>query len=161
MRRRSRMPNSEVNEMSHLFTRFSTRVAEIAGHYIAFTAALGVIIVWALTGPLFGFSDTWQLVINTGTTIVTFLMVFLIQHTQNRDALAMHLKLDEIIRATSAADNEIITAEEETDERMKELKEKYQALHAEHTALQEQLSQYESPVGAVNRSAESRNSNNQ
>jgi low affinity Fe/Cu permease len=147
--------------MANLFTRFSTRIAELAGHYIAFVAAFGIIIVWALTGPLFGFSDTWQLVINTGTTIVTFLMVFLIQHTQNRDAMAMHLKLDEIIRATSEADNEIITAEEETDERLKELKAKYHALHIEHAELKERLSQYEAPIGAGNRAPESQNSNNQ
>jgi low affinity Fe/Cu permease len=146
--------------MANLFTRFSTRVAELAGHYIAFVVAFGIIIVWALTGPLFGFSDTWQLVINTGTTVVTFLMVFLIQHTQNRDAMAMHLKLDEIIRATSEADNDIITAEEETDERMKELKRKYHELHTEHAELRDRLSQYE-PIGAVSNSKETRESNNQ
>jgi len=136
--------------MSRWFTKFSTKVAELAGHYVAFVVALAIILVWALTGPVFGFSDTWQLVINTGTTIITFLMVFLIQHTQNRDALAMQLKLDEIIRANSTADNEIIFAEEESDETLRELKQKYQSLCEEHEALRDQLAKIQGPVGAGN-----------
>jgi low affinity Fe/Cu permease len=121
--------------MAKWFTRFASQMATVAGHYQTFLAAILVIIVWAVSGPFFGFSDTWQLVINTGTTVVTFLMVFLIQNTQNRDARAMHLKLDEIIRSIEAADNAIIQAEDETDEELAELKRKYEALIDAHVAL--------------------------
>ena len=121
--------------MAHRFARFSSRIAELSGHYVTFVAALLVILVWAVTGPAFGFSETWQLVINTGTTIVTFLMVFLIQNTQNRDAKAMHLKLDELIRAIGEADNALISAEDDTDEELAELKAKYDALCHEHDEL--------------------------
>ena len=127
--------------MGQKFAHFAHRVATLAGHYQTFLVALVIIAVWAATGPLFGFSDTWQLVINTGTTIVTFLMVFLIQNTQNRDALAMQLKLDELIRATETADNEIIRAEDETDEELAQLKRQYEALCDEHAALQARLAQ--------------------
>jgi low affinity Fe/Cu permease len=88
-----------------------------------------------VSGPFFGFSDTWQLVINTGTTIVTFLMVFLIQNTQNRDALAMHLKLDEVIRAIEGADNTMIQAEDETIEELERLKSEYEGLYTAHKEL--------------------------
>jgi low affinity Fe/Cu permease len=99
------------------FTRLTKWTAHASGKPITFVMAAGVIVAWALTGPLFGFSDTWQLVINTSTTIVTFLMVFLIQATQNRDAEAMQLKLDEIIRAIGNAKNELLDIEqlEESD----------------------------------------------
>jgi low affinity Fe/Cu permease len=99
------------------FTRLTKWTAHASGKPITFVMAAGVIVTWALTGPLFGFSDTWQLVINTSTTIVTFLMVFLIQATQNRDAEAMQLKLDEIIRAIGNAKNELLDIEqlEESD----------------------------------------------
>ena len=127
--------------MGQKFAHFAHRVATLAGHYQTFLIALLVIAVWAVTGPLFGFSDTWQLVINTGTTIVTFLMVFLIQNTQNRDALAMQLKLDELIRATETADNAVIRAEDETDEELAQLKQQYEALCDEHAALQARLNQ--------------------
>jgi low affinity Fe/Cu permease len=83
-----------------------------AGHPIAFALAGGVVVLWLITGPLFGFSDTWQLIINTGTTIVTFLMVFLIQNTQNRDSEAMHIKLDELIRAVEGAHNSLLNLED-------------------------------------------------
>jgi low affinity Fe/Cu permease len=147
--------------MSTHFARFAARVSHLAGHYTAFMAALAIIVIWAATGPLFGFSDTWQLVINTGTTIVTFLMVFLIQNTQNRDALATHLKLDELIRAVSNADNQMINAEDETDERLEELKKEYEKLVQKHTELKDRLSQYEGPVGTGNRAEEFLGSNNQ
>jgi low affinity Fe/Cu permease len=147
--------------MSTRFARLAARVSHLAGHYIAFMTALAIIVIWAVTGPLFGFSDTWQLVINTGTTIVTFLMVFLIQNTQNRDALATHLKLDELIRAVSEADNDMINAEEETDERMKQLKAEYEKLVQKHSALKDRLSQYETPVGAGKQAAENMKLNNQ
>ncbi len=97
--------------MGHLFERLAAQVAATAGRPPAFALALAVIIVWAVTGPIFRWSDTWQLVINTGTTIVTFLMVFLIQNAQNRDASAIQAKLDEIIRAVQHARNEFIGIE--------------------------------------------------
>src|SRR6266571_4194467 len=100
--------------MNERFRTFSQTTAAAVGSSWAFILAVAVIVVWGVTGPLFGFSDTWQLVINTGTTIVTFLMVFLIQNTQNRDALAIHLKLDELIRALEEADNDLMRAEDET-----------------------------------------------
>jgi low affinity Fe/Cu permease len=100
------------------FPALSRRLAGIAGSGFAFAVALGVVIVWVVTGPLFGFSDEWQLTINTGTTIVTFLMVFLIQNTQNRDTEAMQIKLDEIIRATSGAHNALLNMEEASDEEL-------------------------------------------
>jgi low affinity Fe/Cu permease len=87
-----------------------------AGRSWAFVTAVAVVLVWAVTGPVFGFSDTWQLVINTGTTIVTFLMVFLIQHAQNRDTQAIHVKLDELIRATKGAHNQLIALEDQSEE---------------------------------------------
>jgi low affinity Fe/Cu permease len=106
------------------FGRVATRVSKAAGSAWTFALALAVIVVWAITGPVFGFSDTWQLVINTGTTIVTFLMVFLIQNTQNRDAKATQLKLDELIRAISKARNQFIGAESDPEERLeRELRE--------------------------------------
>jgi len=121
--------------MAQKFTNFANRAAAITGNYITFLAAVLLIILWAISGPIFGFSETWQLVINTSTTIVTFLMVFLIQNTQNRDALAVHLKLDEIIHALENADNRLIRAEEDSDEELAELKAKYEALCAEHEGL--------------------------
>jgi low affinity Fe/Cu permease len=114
--------------MARWFALVAGRIAAAAGSYRTFIAAVAVILAWALAGPLFGFSDTWQLVINTGTTIVTFLMVFLIQNTQNRDARAMHLKLDELIRAIAAADNELLDAEDDADEELEHLKRRYSRL---------------------------------
>ena len=98
------------------------------GHPLAFGFALLLILGWALTGPIFGFSDTWQLVINTGTTIVTFLMVFLIQNTQNRDSQALHMKLDELIRAISGARNGLIDLDELTDEELSRIQNHYAKL---------------------------------
>jgi len=99
--------------LSHSFSRAASRIADFTGRPWAFLAAILVILLWAVTGPIFGFSDTWQLLINTGTTVATFLMVFLIQNTQNRDARAIHLKLDELLRATPHARREFMEAEEE------------------------------------------------
>jgi low affinity Fe/Cu permease len=121
--------------VAKLFAKISNRIASFAGHYTAFVFALLIIVVWAATGPLFGFSNTWQLVINTGTTIVTFLMVFLIQNTQNREAMAVHLKLDELICSIAEADDDLLDAEDETDEELAKLKAKYHALRREHDEL--------------------------
>ncbi|MDP3740088.1 MAG: low affinity iron permease family protein [Hyphomonadaceae bacterium] len=105
--------------MRKLFTKFANGVAEYAGSPFAFIACVAFVLIWAVTGPLFGFSDTWQLAINTSTTIITFLMVFLIQNTQNRDNGALHAKLDELIRAMVDADNEFIGIEHLTDQELK------------------------------------------
>jgi len=107
--------------MRKVFTTFATKTSQIVGSPWSFLAAFLIVIAWGVTGPLFNFSDTWQLVINTGTTIITFLMVFLIQNTQNRDAKAMHLKLDELIAATNAAHNEMIDIEELSDDKLQEI----------------------------------------
>lgn len=110
-----------------MFRKIANKISNIAGSANAFLLAVAIIIVWAVTGPLFGFSDTWQLVINTGTTIVTFLMVFLIQNTQNRDGKAMQLKLDELIRATQARDA-FVDLEDLSDEELAELDKQFQEI---------------------------------
>jgi low affinity Fe/Cu permease len=104
------------------FTTCASRIATAAGQPLTFTLALLVILVWAVTGPVFDYSDTWQLIINTGTTIVTFLMVFLIQNSQNRDAAAMQAKLDEVIRAVDAAREQFIGIEHLTDKQIEEIR---------------------------------------
>lgn len=110
------------------YSRYAKVVAHFSGRSWVFIFAIGVIVVWAVTGPLFGFSDTWQLVINTGTTIVTFLMVFLIQNTQNRDTEAIQIKLDELIRATKGAHNALLDLEELDEEDLDVFRAKYEAL---------------------------------
>jgi len=110
------------------FRIFARKSSAILGSAWAFTGAVLIILIWALTGPTFGFSDTWQLIINTGTTIVTFLMVFLIQNTQNRDAKAVHLKLDEIIRALKGARNELVDLETLSDEDLAKLEEQFRRI---------------------------------
>jgi low affinity Fe/Cu permease len=104
------------------FSRFAKGTAHATGHPIAFLVAVIVVATWAITGPIFGFSDTWQLVINTGTTIATFLMVFLIQNTQNRDSAAVQLKLDELIRAVEGAHNALLDLEELTEDDLARLR---------------------------------------
>jgi low affinity Fe/Cu permease len=113
---------------NHFFQRFARATARAAGRPSAFGLAVATIVVWALLGPTFHFSDTWQLVINTATTIVTFLMVFLIQNTQNRDSEAMQLKLDELIRATRGCHNAVLDIEELSEEELDELKRCYAEL---------------------------------
>jgi low affinity Fe/Cu permease len=108
--------------MEKLFTLIATRIANAAGQPVTFAAALFIILLWSGTGPLFGYSDTWQLVVNTATTIVTFLMVFLIQNSQNRDAAAMQAKLDEIIRALHDARAQFIGIEHLTDRQIGEMR---------------------------------------
>jgi low affinity Fe/Cu permease len=108
--------------MDRLFTWFASRISFASGQPLAFVLAVGTIVVWAVTGPVFGFSDTWQLVINTGTTIVTFLMVFLIQNSQNRDAAAMQAKLDELLRAIGKARSAFIGIEHLTDSEIEQIR---------------------------------------
>jgi low affinity Fe/Cu permease len=110
------------------FFHFSRHAAHRVGHPFAFVLAAAVIAVWAVTGPIFGWSDTWQLVINTGTTIVTFLMVFLIQNTQNRDSEAVQLKLDELIRSTKRARNALLDLEELSEEELAKLRKEFRRL---------------------------------
>jgi low affinity Fe/Cu permease len=112
--------------MKQMFRSFAGATSVAAGSPWAFLIAVVIIAVWGVTGPIFGFSDTWQLVINTGTTIVTFLMVFLIQNTQNRDAKAVHLKLDELIRAVGGARTHLVDLEDLTDEELEELQKQFQ-----------------------------------
>ena len=111
------------------FNKFARHVSEVAGTAWTSLAAILIIVIWAVTGPLFGFSDTWQLVINTGTTIITFIMVFIIQNTQNRDAKAMHLKVDELIRAMHGARNSLVDLEDMADDELNALAEEFAALH--------------------------------
>ncbi len=108
------------------FRKFSHATADMVGRSQTFMCAVAIIVIWGATGPLFHFSDTWQLVINTGTTIVTFLMVFLIQNTQNRDAQAIHLKLDELIRANVHARNGLVALESRSDEELKNLQSEFE-----------------------------------
>jgi low affinity Fe/Cu permease len=113
---------------SGLFARFANEASRAVGSGAAFGAAIGVVVVWSLSGPLFNYSDTWQLVINTGTTIVTFLMVFLIQNTQNRDSAATQLKLDELIRSTRGAHNALLDLEKLSTKDLESLRALYQKL---------------------------------
>jgi low affinity Fe/Cu permease len=108
--------------MDRLFTWFASKISFLSGQPLAFVLALGTILVWGVTGPVFGFSDTWQLVINTGTTIVTFLMVFLIQNSTNRDAAAMQAKLDELLRAVDKARGEFIGIEHLAERQVEEIR---------------------------------------
>ena len=114
--------------IAKLFSSFSRYIADSSGHPSVFFIASGIVIVWLITGPFFGYSDTWQLVINTGTTIVTFIMVFLIQNTQNRDSAAIQIKLDELIRAHEGAHNALLDLEELTQEQINNIKQKYEHL---------------------------------
>ena len=110
------------------FSRFAKSTAKITGKPVTFMIAVSIVVVWAIMGPMFGFSDTWQLVINTGTTIITFLMVFLIQNTQNRDSEALQVKLDELIRATRGAQNAVLDLEELEEEELDRIKAGYEKI---------------------------------
>lgn len=118
--------------MNEIFRKFANAVSNIVGTSWVFIIAVTVVVVWALTGPMFRYSDTWQLVINTGTTIITFLMVFLIQNTQNRDAKAIHLKLDELIRGVKGARTGLVNLEELSDEELEKLHKEFERLHHEN-----------------------------
>ncbi len=118
----------ELRKQRGGFERFARAAARAAGRPVTFGAAIGLILIWALFGPVFHFSDTWQLVINTGTTIITFLMVFLIQNTQNRDSEAMQLKLDELIRASGRCHNAVLDIEELSEEELDTIKRGYTLL---------------------------------
>lgn len=123
-------PEVAMNDKSSIYTRAARWIAQLSGRPITFLLAVAAIIVWLVTGPIFGFSDTWQLVINTGTTIITFLMVFLIQNTQNRDTVAMQLKLDELIRATKGAHLSLLDLEELEEKELAAFVRQYEALAA-------------------------------
>ena len=114
--------------MNDFFRKFANKTSELVGSPWAFIIATTIILIWAISGPMFGFSDTWQLVINTGTTIITFLMVFLIQNTQNRDAKALHLKLDELIRSVAGARNELVDLEELSDDDLSRLHQQFKKM---------------------------------
>ncbi len=122
------LARKNVSSRSNVFRRFAQTVSTAAGRPWTFVAAVALIVAWGASGPMFGFSDTWQLVINTGTTIVTFLMVFLIQNTQNRDTEALRLKLDELILATNAARNEFVRVEDMNDEDLQRLEDDLKAV---------------------------------
>ncbi len=135
-------PGSDAEEKPSLASRFaaaSNKMSAVSGSYKTFIVATGIIVVWAVSGPLFKFSNTWQLVINTGTTIVTFLMVFLIQNTQNRDAAAVHLKLDELIKALANADDRVMGAESIPDAQMTQWKQHYKDLSEGQESIEEDV----------------------
>ena len=135
---------AETEKRASLNTWFSgvaSRASQIVGSAWMFIAAIAVIILWGVTGPMFHYSDTWQLIINTGTTIITFLMVFLIQNTQNRDAKAIHLKLNELIHAVSQAHDELIDVEKLSDEELKTLEGYYEKVRKECERRRKKLEQ--------------------
>lgn len=123
--------------MNTAFHRLAFRISEVVGTPGAFLVALGLVAAWAAAGPLFGYSDSWQLLVNTGTTVVTFLMVFLIQATQNRETRALHLKIDELIRAQRRARNTFADLEHATDEELSELEAEFRKVRARATAREE------------------------
>ncbi len=121
----------QKSNLSPWFGKLATRAARFVGSPLAFAGAVASIVIWAILGPAYGYSDTWQLVINTATTIITFLIVFLIQNTQNRDARAIHLKLDEIIHSIHAAHNEMIDIEKLSDEQLEQIAVYYEGIKAQ------------------------------
>ncbi len=121
------------------FGVFARKTSSVLGSAWAFVIAILIIVIWAMTGPAFGYSDTWQLIINTGTTIVTFLMVFLIQNTQNRDAKAVHLKLDELIRALGPARNKLVDLEKLSDDDLKALEKEFETLRKKAEGAREEV----------------------
>ena len=146
-------PHSE-RPLNHFFRQFAQRTSQLMGSPWSFMAALVIIFGWAVTGPMFHFSDTWQLIINTSTTIITFLMVFLIQNTQNRDAQAMHLKLDELLRAVNSARTGLVELQDLPDEAIEELRAEFHALaEAEWTTGLDGTAKCEKVADSPSRSA--------
>jgi low affinity Fe/Cu permease len=153
--------------MNEAFRRFSNKTSEIVGSSWSFIVAVLVILVWFFTGPMFEFSDTWQLIINTGTTIVTFLMVFLIQNTQNRDAKAIHLKLDELLRAVEGARTGMVDLENFTDKELQQLQDQFQRLREQQCQgednildqIEDELEERQEERGETTRSMAQSNSN--
>ena len=123
--------------MNEFFRKVAERTAHAVGSYLAFLAALLIVGIWGMTGPIFGFSDTWQLFINTGTTIITFLMVFLIQNTQNRDARIVNLKLDELLRGVEGARTDMVALDEMTDEELEHIHDEFSRLAGKYAVLVE------------------------
>lgn len=130
--------------MNEVFHKVAHKIAEAVGSPYAFVGALAVVLLWAVSGARFGYSDTWQLVINTGTTILTFLMVFLIQNTQNRDGRAIHLKLDELIRAEKSARNKLLDLEDLTDDEMNRFQDEFRGLREKAAEVERKLSEHKS-----------------
>ena len=128
-----------VGKGTSWFVRFAQYVSRVTGRPVAFMLAAAAIVVWALSGPLFGFSDTWQLVVNTTTTIITFLMVFVIQNTQNRDTVAMQIKLDELIRVTKRARNVLLDLEELDETELEKVREDYERLAEKEKSADKRL----------------------
>jgi low affinity Fe/Cu permease len=124
-----------ISVLKDFFRKFSHKTSEVVGSPISFFVALTLLLVWAFSGPIFRFSDTWQLVINTATTIITFLMVFLIQNTQNRDAKAAHLKLDELIRSMHGARNTLVNLEELSDAELEQLQKQFRRISEQYSKI--------------------------
>jgi low affinity Fe/Cu permease len=133
------------------FGVFARQASDVLGSAWVFVVALTVIALWAMTGPAFGYSDTWQLIINTGTTIVTFLMVFLIQNTQNRDAKAVHLKLDELIRALDGARNKLVDLEKLSDDDLKALEQEFEKLRKKAEEAKEEVEELQETAQGATR----------
>ena len=138
------------------FNRFSHRASRVVGSSYAFIVALLIVALWLASGPVFGFSDTWQLIINTGTTIVTFLMVFVIQNSQNRDAIGLHLKIDELIRATTGARNSMIDLDKLTDAQLAELEQEFMRICQEGGAGSDQWTAGAAPHAHARSAAQAR-----
>ena len=136
--------------MEDFFRKFSHKMADILGSFWAFFLSFAIIIVWLLIGPIFNFSDSWQLVINTGTTIVTFLMVFIIQNTQNRDAKAIHLKLDELIKSQKTARNYMIDLENLSDEELKQMQSEFEVIYQKSKYRKERIEAKSQPNNSAN-----------
>lgn len=124
------MKSKKDKKLRKVFDRISTKITKATGSSAAFIVAAVIILVWLITGPIFDYSDTWQLIINTGTTIITFLMVFIIQHSQNKDTIAMQLKLNELIAANSVASNRLVDIEDLTEDELEAIKKFYVKLSA-------------------------------